>query len=39
LQATDQRRNSWLSKVYMHTDSAIQINQHNYQQSRQFSLP
>jgi len=36
LRATKQRRNSWLSEV--HTDSEIQINQHNFQQSRQFSL-
>jgi len=38
LRSTDQRRNSWLSKVRVHTDSAIQINQHNFQQSWQFSL-
>jgi len=38
LRATDQRRNSWLSKVHVHTNSVIQINQHNFQQSRQFSL-
>jgi len=38
LQATDQRRNSWLSEVYVHTDSVIQINQHHFQQSWQFSL-
>jgi len=39
LQVTDQRRHSWLSEVYVHTDLVIQINQHNYQQSWQFSLP
>jgi len=39
LQATDQRRNSRLSEVYVHTDSVIQINQHYYQQSWQSSLP
>ena len=33
----DQRRNSWLSKVHVHTDSVIHINQHNFQQSWQFS--
>ena len=38
LQATDRRRNSWLSEVYVHTDLVIQINQHNYQKSWQFSL-
>jgi len=26
LLATDQRRNSWLSEVHVHTDSVIQIN-------------
>jgi len=26
LQATDQRRNSWLSEVHVHTDLVIQIN-------------
>jgi len=39
LQATDQRRNSWLSEVHVHINSVIQINQHNFQQSWQFSLP
>jgi len=39
LRATDQRTNSWLSEVYVDTNSVIQINKHNYQQSRQFRLP
>jgi len=38
LQVTDQRRHLWLSKVYVLTDSVIQINQHNYHQSWLFSL-
>jgi len=38
LQVTDQRRHSWLSEVYVHTDSVIQINQHNFQQLWLFSL-
>jgi len=38
LQVTDQRRHSWLSEVYVHTDSVIHINQHNFQQSWLFSL-
>jgi len=28
LRAADQRRNSWLSEVYVHTNSVVQINQH-----------
>jgi len=33
MQATDQRRNSWLNEVHVHTDSVIKINQYNFQQS------
>jgi len=38
LQATDQRRNLWLNKVCVHTDSEIEIHRHNHRQSWQFSL-